>query len=132
MSNPTAPGDSLASAADVLLVDDSADSLEVLSTMLRRRGLTAIGTRTAADGLRMARTGHPRVIVLDEDLADRDGGMCHAYQAAAKEKDAYLMVLCSVRRQEGSPIIEKIVKPYHYGALIRRIEGLFEDTKRAA
>ncbi len=132
MPIPTTKDAETNSAADVLIVNESSDSFQVLSTILQRRGLTAIGTRTAADGLRMAHARHPRVIVLDEDLADPDGQTCREYQAAASEDDACLVVLGSIRRQDRSSLVEKIAKPYHFGALVRRIETLFEETKRAA
>ena len=122
-----------ASQADVLIVDESSDSLEVLRTALRRKGVAAIGTCHADDGLQLARTWNPRVIVVDEDSIEHaDKPNCHDYEDAARDKDAYLVLLGSFRQQAKSPSIEKMAKPYHYAALVRKIEHLLLGTNRAA
>lgn len=59
--------------ADVLVVDDEPNILELLSAALRLSGFTVRAAPTAADALRAARGARPDIVVLDVMLPDLDG-----------------------------------------------------------
>ena len=57
----------------ILLVDDNADALRAIAVLLQRWGHEV---RTAGDGpsaLRIARTWHPQIVLLDIGLPGMDG-----------------------------------------------------------
>ncbi|MET0410500.1 MAG: CheR family methyltransferase [Polyangiaceae bacterium] len=59
--------------ARVLLVDDSGDSLEVLSALLENASMHVMVAQTGAQALERAAAFHPQVVVLDLGLPDVDG-----------------------------------------------------------
>jgi signal transduction histidine kinase len=58
---------------DVLLVEDSEDTLVLLSTMLRREGANVTTAASAAEALNLAITKCPNLIVSDIGMPDIDG-----------------------------------------------------------
>ena len=121
----------------VLIIDDSADSLDVLQTALERRGVSTLTTRRPTEGLTLARSFHPNVILLDlESVEDvDDAALRKNYDDVAKRENAPLIL---VARASGDPSTQGsrhvVSKPYHYAPLIRKIQELLEpaDQERAA
>lgn len=115
----------LASPPSVLIVDESEETREVLTTALERRGLRILAASRPGQGLELARFHHPDLVVLDlesqgpspEDTYDR-------FAREVSEGPTHLILLGSCRLPECSPGPEFIRKPYHYGPLVRRIEQL--------
>jgi DNA-binding response OmpR family regulator len=107
----------------VLIVDRSQETREVLQTVLERRGVHTLATGRAAAGVELIRRHHPDLVVLDletEDLADGEFS-----------DQPRLVLLGSMRRQgDRLPGGEFVAKPYHYSALIRRIEELLDCCTR--
>lgn len=121
----------------VLIVDDSADSLDVLQTALERRGVNTLTTRRPTEGLDLARSFHPDVILLDLESVENldDAVLRKNYDEAAKRENAPLILVARASGDpstQGSPHV--VSKPYHYAPLIRKIQELLEpaDKKRAA
>ena len=117
----------------VLIVDRSEESREVLQTALSRRGMDTYATGAAGQGIRFAQEHRPDLVVIDLDVDDTTAeafsgplGNSHG------ELPASVVLLGGVRRNlERFPGGEFVPKPYHYGPLIRRIEELLEDRRRA-
>ncbi len=110
----------------VLIVDDSEETREVLTTALERRGLRIFASGRAERGLELAREHHPDLIVLDLEVGDaRPGETCSPFAEEARATQVPLVVLGSVRRNE-RPVVEGefVPKPYHFGPLVRKIEAL--------
>jgi CheY-like chemotaxis protein len=135
----------LKSQPSVLIVDSSEETREVLQTALERRGVRILAARCTRQGLELARTHHPDLIVLDLEFEGaaaepRDTSAPFAVQSRADR--APLIVLGSVRRPHRAPAgtmpawsawsadAEFVAKPYHYGPLIRRIEELLGSGSR--
>ncbi|MGO9838311.1 MAG: response regulator [Polyangiaceae bacterium] len=57
----------------VLVVDDDADSREMLAMVLERSGAVVAIAETAAEALATFQTQHPDVLLLDLGLPDEDG-----------------------------------------------------------
>jgi len=132
----------LKSQPSVLIVDSSEETCEVLRTALERRGVRILAAHRARQGLELARTHHPDLIVLDleidgvgADEADRAGmvpagappDVSAPFAEQSRADRAGLVLLGSVRRPGGA---EFVAKPYHYGPLIRRIEELLDSGSR--
>jgi two-component system cell cycle response regulator DivK len=60
-------------ATKILVVEDNALNLELATELLSAHGHTVVGARTAEEGLRLARTERPDLILLDVRLPGMDG-----------------------------------------------------------
>ena len=110
----------------VLLVDESADSRQVLRTILERGGVEVHEADRAARGLKMIRQHSPDLVVLDlESQAPED---CDACREASKEIQSSLVVLGTFpRRQLVHNDEQRVAKPYHFAPLIRTIQTMLKD-----
>lgn len=119
----------------VLIVDRSEESREVFQTALSRRGLSTYAAGRAEEGAALARQHPPDLVVLDLDIDDDDSfvDVLPKPLADAGSGEQVPVVLLGGARRDLSrfPGGEFVAKPYHYGPLIRRIEELLEDRRRA-
>jgi DNA-binding response OmpR family regulator len=112
----------------VLIVDRSEETREVLRTALERRGLKIYSASRPDMGLQLARQHRPDLIVLDLEVAGT-GPVCAPFAEHSQTDRSILVMLGTMRRDaEGLPAGEIVPKPYHYGPLIRKIEGLLMGT----
>ena len=112
----------------VLIVDESADSREVLRTVLEHRGLRILEASQPREGLELARQHQPDLIVLDLE-PDSTPPEFPSELAAQSTHQTPLVLLGSARRIAAHPHVgEFVAKPYHYAPLIRRIEQLLETS----
>ena len=113
----------------VLIVDSSPETREVLGTALERQGVRILSASRAERGLELAREHHPDLIVLDLEVENSQGDNFSAPFAAQSRLDcAPLVMLGTVRRGKPRAEGEFVAKPYHYGPLIRKIEGLLRTS----
>ncbi|MDY0165157.1 MAG: hypothetical protein RBS80_01350 [Thermoguttaceae bacterium] len=116
----------------VLIVDGSEESREVLQTALSRRGLSTYAAGAADQGAALARQHQPDLVVLDLDIDDSAVDALSKPLAGDDGDPVPIVLLGGVRRNLARfPGGEFVPKPYHYGPLIRRIEELLEDRRRA-
>lgn len=99
----------------------------MLRSVLARRGAEVVEALSADAAAQAAEENPPHLIVVDADAsgiaADADSAMQLA--DAAARNDVPIVVLGTFRRSASPlPTEEFIAKPYHYGALVRRIEEL--------
>ncbi|MCI0333906.1 MAG: response regulator [Planctomycetes bacterium] len=110
----------------VLIVDRCAESREVLRTILQSRGAETLETDRPERACHLADTFRPDVIVLDAD-SDHSTAFeaTNHLREAAGRNDTPIVILGTLRRPCGKlPAGQVLVKPYHYGTLIRRIDDL--------
>lgn len=118
----------------VLIVDRSPENREVLRTILRRDGVQTIEAGTGEIGLNLAQRWHPQVLVLDSDTIDlNDPAVCEGFDDEARQENSAVVLLGRIQDQ-GSQLSmsEVLVKPYHYGPLIRKIEELLQIAEPQA
>lgn len=110
----------------ILIVDESAETREVLRTVLARSGRQIYATPRAADGVELARRYRPQLIVLDvEAYGPADEEVIGQFGRSAETGETRLVLLATAKRQVARlPHGEFVAKPYHYGPLIRKIEDL--------
>jgi DNA-binding response OmpR family regulator len=113
-------------APRVLIVDESADSREVLSTLLARHGATTIEARRAHQAIELAEHERVDLIVFDAESDRTDSGSgIDDLKAAASRNGTPIVILGTVRsRKKRPPEGQFLAKPYHYGQLINKIENL--------
>ncbi len=110
----------------VLIVDESADSREVLATLLARTGATTLEARQPHQAIELTRQEHVDLIVFDAE-SDRtaSGSGSDDLKAAASRNGTPIVILGTVRSTKKRPTSGQFIsKPYHYGQLINKIEGL--------
>ncbi len=72
----------------VLIVEDEADSLELLETILKHQGIVSTGAQTAEEALAILDDVDPSLIIVDLALPGMDGwGLLQRLQANPSLKD---------------------------------------------
>jgi CheY-like chemotaxis protein len=108
-----------------LIVDPSADSREVLRTLLELRGATTLEADHPEQGIQLADEFRPDLIVLDADSDHAAGAATDDLCRLASRSDTPIVILGTLRKPDAEESPGQIIsKPYHYGPLIRRIEHL--------
>jgi CheY-like chemotaxis protein len=112
--------------ARVLIVDRSAESRDVLRTLLERGGTTTIEARQPGQAVQLAHLHRPDLIVYDAESDHSESGAAgDTLQAVAAQTDTPILILGRVCPYAGPGRGRQFVsKPYHYGPLIRKIESL--------
>ncbi len=117
----------------VLIVNESAESREVLRELLERSGNRAIEASRLGEALLLTKRENPHLIVVDVD-SDRseDCQETRQLQQEALRTATPIVVLGQVNRLK-TPLgpCELLSKPYHYGELLRRIENVLEQRRAA-
>jgi DNA-binding response OmpR family regulator len=110
----------------VLIVDESSESREILRALLEHRGAATIEARRPEQAIPLAVACRPDVIVLDADSDhSADGRATADLQTAAGRSLTPIIILGTIRPLAGGYRPGQILsKPYHYGALIGKIEAL--------
>ena len=115
----------------VLVVDPSEETREVLRTALARRGAEFHEAARSAEGLQLARSFSPDVIVLDLECESTQAvEVAEDFRDMAAGHPASMLVLGTARQERLSdfgPTVSRgefVRKPYHYAPLIRKIEEL--------
>jgi CheY-like chemotaxis protein len=110
----------------VLIVDESAESREVLRTLLERQGATTMETPRPERAVELTARFRPHLIVIDAESDHSPAGAATSHlREAASRMDTPIVILGTVQQPHspGSPS-QIVAKPYHYGQLIRKIETL--------
>jgi CheY-like chemotaxis protein len=109
----------------VLIIDRSAESREVLRTLLERRGVSAVEASHPEQAFTLTLDEQPDLIVVDADSDSSATGECvENLCERAGLTDTPIVILGTLRGSGGQSAAEIIAKPYHYGALIRKIDDL--------
>ncbi len=114
----------------VLIVDQSAETREVLRTALEGERTHVLETHRADRGLEMLRRHRPNLVVLDLEL---DGAAADSlaadFNAETEASETPVLMLGGARRMRHvRPGWQFMDKPYHYAPLIRKIEALLEGA----
>ena len=112
----------------VLVVDDDAKTVEVVSLYLKRDGYCVLAAYDGSDALRLARESHPDLIVLDIMLPGPDGmEICRALRV---ESDVPIIMLTARTEEEDKlkgldlGADDYIVKPFSTRELAARIRAV--------
>ena len=114
----------------MLIVDPLSECNEVLRTVFEQRGLRVVEAANSQEGLAMARSIHPQVIVLDLESEQIDSPeIAENFRSSGDGSPPSLVILGSARQlrilpDPTSESDERIAKPYQYAPLIRKIESL--------
>lgn len=121
----------------ILAIDDDPDFLSFLGDSLKAEGRDFLSATNAEEGLRLARTASPSIILLDVQLPDRDGfEVLEALKADPATRDIpTLMVTVVNEKAEGFRLgaDDYLVKPVDGSSLLEAVErALGHDRNGAA
>lgn len=122
MSNP---------GPSVLIVDELEETREVLRMALERRGMNIHSTGQPEQARQLAREHCPDLIVLDLEMAESDPASLSREVQQESGAEPRLVMLGTFR-QASAATGQFVAKPYHYAALINKIESILEELKPPA
>ncbi len=119
----------------VLAIEDEPQMRKFLRASLAAEGYRVVEAATAAEGLALARTNNPDLVLLDLGLPDADG---MDVTKGLREWSAVPIVVISARGQEDDKIAaldagadDYLTKPFGIGELMARIRVALRNKERA-
>jgi two-component system phosphate regulon response regulator PhoB len=124
--------------ARIVIVEDDRDIRELIGLILDEEGHTTVATATGADALRECRDDVPDLVLLDVSLPGELSGLEVCLRLRADERLAAVPVMLLTARARPSDLeagyaagaSDYLVKPFHPGELIRRVEDLLGPAGR--
>ena len=122
----------------ILIVEDEADIAQLVKQYLEKDGFRTTTARTGIEGLKLLKTDHPDLVILDLMLPEMDGlEICKKIRSAADT--ALLPVLMLTAKAEESDTIiglelgadDYVGKPFSPKVLVTRVKALFRRLERA-
>jgi len=113
---------------DILIVEDQADSLDVLRRLLVHLGHRAVGASSVAEALAACRNGHFDLMICDIGLPDGSG---LDLGAIARQRGIKAIVMSGFdtrefgRRVEQAGFNDHLLKPFSLDDLRHSIDRLF-------
>ncbi|MDO1530543.1 response regulator transcription factor [Fulvimonas sp. R45] len=124
-----------ANAPRVLVIDDEVQIRRFLDIGLRAEGYAVLLAGTAAEGLALAATQSPDVVVLDIGLPDREG---HEVLAELRQWSQVPVLMLSVRDAESEKVRaldnganDYVTKPFGIQELMARLRALLRNHAAA-
>ncbi len=124
--------------AQILVIEDEPDLQQVLAYNLRMAGYTVLPALKGNDGLALAQTQHPDLILLDLMLPDLPGmEICKALKAEASTRAIPILML-TARGEEIDRVLgfelgaeDYVTKPFSVRELLLRIQAILRRTRAA-
>jgi DNA-binding response OmpR family regulator len=120
----------------VLIVDDDAIQAEILSMRLTRQGFETLCAGTGRDGLHLARSGSPNLVLLDLRLPDVDGlNICQELTDDSRTCSIPIIILSGmerpdiIRRSREAGCRYYVRKPYDPNALLMLVESAISECQ---
>jgi DNA-binding response OmpR family regulator len=122
--------------ATVLIVEDEPKLREVVRSYLERDGHAVLSAGTGAEGIRLAQTAAPDLIILDLGLPDISGD---AVAAEVRRESAVPIVVLTARAEEADRIRgfelgadDYVVKPFSPRELVLRVRAVLRRGPAAS
>ena len=121
----------------VLIVEDDRDILNLLSFTIQNQGYHALQSRQGEEGLQMARTHRPDIILLDLMLPGMDGITVCRELKARMETARIPVIMLTAKGEEYDRILgletgadDYVVKPFSPRELMLRVEAVLRRSKQ--
>ncbi len=132
------PASPVLTGANILVVENEADVLELISFTLRKGGFNVQETMSGEDGLHLAYEEIPDLIVLDLMLPGMNGfDFCNTIKSASRTKDISLIIV-SARGNDADIVAglelgadDYIPKPFSPRVLLARIRAVLRSKNRS-
>jgi DNA-binding response OmpR family regulator len=127
-----------AAAKKILIVEDEKDILHLVQFYLEKEGYRTCTAVTGMEGLKLARSEHPDLIILDLMLAELDGlEVCKQIRADPRTSRLPIVML-TAKAEESDTIVglelgadDYVTTPFSPKALVARVKALFRRVERA-
>jgi len=120
----------------VLIIDDDIETLRLVGLMLQRQGYDILAASSGNNGLSVARSEKPDLIVLDVMMPDLDGYQVARAIRADAEISAIPILLFTARSQVEDKVAgyeagadDIMTKPVHPAELVAKIKGLLARVR---
>ncbi|UPT67705.1 MAG: response regulator [Sphingobacteriales bacterium JAD_PAG50586_3] len=122
------------SSADILIIDDEAQIRRLLQITLQAEGYAVKEASTAAEGITMAASHRPQLVILDIGLPDESG-----HEVLKKLREWYDNPIIILSAQSDEEDIVKaldngandyLIKPFRTGELVARIRTALRNTNK--
>jgi two-component system cell cycle response regulator DivK len=121
----------------VLLVEDNDESRDALSRRLERRGYNVVTARNGEQGVAMAKSETPDIILMDMNMPILDGWQA-ARQLQASEETGHVAIIgltahaMSGDREKAlaAGCVDYHTKPVDFAALLGQIEAVLTSAAR--
>ena len=120
----------------VLLVDDDTEFTELIAYNLKQRGWDILTAQTGLQGLRLARSGLPDVILLDVMLPDLDGlSVCQILNSQPSTSDVEVFIVSALDEAWAGTTKSRarfswfFRKPVSLGVLAERVQDAFTERQ---
>jgi len=123
----------------ILVVDDDADLVELISFNLKQAGFSVGTAYNGVDAIKKARTLLPDLIVLDVMMPELDGfAVCEILRRDSTTASLPIMMLTALSSELGrlaglgSGASDFVTKPFSPRLLVQRIEDLLQKAQNPA
>jgi DNA-binding response OmpR family regulator len=121
----------------ILIIDDDQCMVDVLTQRLTSQGYQTIGAESGEEGLRIARTDRPDLVILDLRLPDTDGlTVCQELADSSDTCSIPVFILSGmerpdiIRRSRAAGCQYFVRKPYDPNALLILIRHALDEAKQ--
>ena len=117
----------------ILVVEDNADSRELIHVLLTRMGFTVLDANDGREGIYKAHAEHPDLIITDIGMPHLDGiGMIRELRAQSYFEGLPIVALTSYGRKQREEAIEAgasrvIRKPSVFESLVTEVKELLAE-----
>jgi DNA-binding response OmpR family regulator len=120
----------------VLVIDDDPEFSELLNYNLKQRGWDILTAQTGLQGLRLARSGLPDVILLDVMMPDLDGlSVCQILNSQPSTSDVPVFIVSALDETWAGATKSRarfswfIRKPVSLAVLAERVQDAFTERQ---
>lgn len=123
----------------ILIVEDETDIADLVRLHLAREGYRVLVAADGSEGLRLALTRRPALVILDLMLPERDGlEVCRALRASESMRDCGIVML-TARDAESDVVLglemgadDYVSKPFSTRELMGRVRAVLRSRNRRA
>ena len=115
----------------ILIVDDDQDICDTCKLILAKESADVVYALTAKEGLALARSQHPDLVILDVMMEEADSGFTLANELFKEFKGLPIVMISAIAKASTQvfdttqlPVSELIEKPIHREELIRVVDRL--------
>lgn len=130
MTSQSTPSQPNATKGDILIVDDVAENLEFLTTILTQQGYKVRSVLSGKTALKVAKAAQPDLILLDIKMPEMDGyQVCQKLKAEPITQDIPVIFLSALDRSNDKVKaftvggIDYIPKPFQVEELLARVKN---------
>lgn len=124
-------------AKKILIVEDERDILQLVKLYLEKEGFRTVTATTGTEGLKLAKSDKPDLVVLDLMLPEIDGLEICKRLRSATETAMLPIIMLTAKAEESDTVIglelgadDYVTKPFSPKALVARIKALFRRLDR--